>query len=47
MAYRDNVNLLCDQMGVPNPIREDDIKVDKIYFIPIAGLSWVMLNPRK
>lgn len=33
MPYRDNVDLLCAKMGVSNPVREEDLKIERFYFL--------------
>lgn len=33
MAYCDNVQALCDTLGLQNPIREEDLTIDKMTFV--------------
>lgn len=30
--YRRNVQAMCDRLGLPNPVREDDVFIDRIIF---------------
>ena len=30
MSYRDNVQALCDRLGLPNPIREEDVLISSV-----------------
>ena len=32
MAYRDNVQTLCDKLGLPNPICEEDLEISMLTF---------------
>ncbi len=32
MGYRENVQALCEKLGIPNPIREEDLLISAISF---------------
>ena len=44
--YRKNVQALCDRLGFPNPIREEDLIVWDVYFrvgdkeVAVMGTPW-------
>jgi hypothetical protein len=38
MGYRENVQALCDRLGLSNPIREEDLKIESISFL--IGGEW-------
>ena len=46
MAYRDNVQAMCDRLGLPNPICEDDVKISGILFYQ-AGSKYIMIRGDK
>jgi hypothetical protein len=37
MAYRDNVQALCDTLGIPNPVREEDLSIQSVLFHGVMG----------
>jgi len=43
MTYRQRVQTMCDELGINNPIQEEDVKVESLSFLilgkwqPIAG----------
>ena len=32
MAYQDNVNAICAEFGITNPVQEDDVKISALRF---------------
>lgn len=42
MGYRENVQSLCNEEGIENPIREEDLQVEKIDFYNQGDVTTVV-----
>ena len=42
MTYRSNVQAMCDRLKLPNPISEDDVKINRILFYQ-PGSKFIMI----
>lgn len=40
-GYRNRVQVMCDTLGIPNPIQEDDLTVSGLAFFPPGGDEWI------
>lgn len=43
MSYSDRVQAMCDQLDIPNPIQEDDLRVKSLTFT-IRGAGWAVIE---
>lgn len=39
--YLKNVQAMCDRLGLPNPINEDDLQIKSISFYTATRVNWI------